>query len=148
MKTIRLKAAALTAAALTLVSAAFADALYVETGKATPLRINGTAASIVIGNKNIADVSVHNEQLLFLTGKSYGTTNLLVFDKSGREILNTDVMVTAGTTSLVTVNRAGQNFTYDCSPTCKAVLSTGDDPTFFSTLVDQQLQSQALTSGQ
>ena len=89
-----LKAAFAGAAALSLSSAAFADQIFVEASKSIPVRINGAASSIVIGNKNIADVAVHNENLLFVTGKSYGTTNLLVFDKAGREIYSSDVLVT------------------------------------------------------
>ncbi len=148
MMTICLKAAAFGAVALALTSAASAEQLFVETGKTVPVSIYGETASIVIGNKNIADVSVHNGQLLFVTGKSYGTTNLLVFDKTGRQIYSSDVMVTTNSTNLVTINRAGQSFTYDCAPNCKAVLSIGDQPDHFSALIDQQLQSQALTDGQ
>jgi Flp pilus assembly secretin CpaC len=127
---------------------AFADQIFVEASKSIPIRINGAASSIVIGNKNIADVAVHNEGLLFITGKSYGTTNLMVFDKSGRQLFSSDVMVTTNSTNLVTINRAGQSFTYDCSPNCRAVLSVGDDPAHFGTLIDQQLQTQTLTDGQ
>lgn len=148
MMTISLKSAALGALAVTLASAASADQLFVEASKTVPIQINGVAASIVIGNKNIADVAVHNEHLLFVTGKSYGTTNLLVYDKAGREIYNSDVLVTTNSASLVTINRAGQSFTYDCSPSCRSVLSIGDDPDHFSALIDQQLQSQTLTDGQ
>lgn len=148
MMTISLKSAALGALAVTLSSAASADQLFVEASKTVPIQINGVAASIVIGNKNIADVAVHNEHLLFVTGKSYGTTNLLVYDKSGREIYSSDVLVTTNSASLVTINRAGQSFTYDCSPSCRSVLSIGDDPEHFSALIDQQLQSQTLTDGQ
>lgn len=135
-------------AALSISSAASADQIFVEASKSIPLRIKGVASSIVIGNKNIADVAVHNEGLLFLTGKSYGTTNLMVFDKSGRELFSSDVMVTTNSTNLVTINRAGQSFTYDCSPNCRAVLSVGDEAGHFGTLIDQQLQTQVLTEGQ
>ncbi|MFN3910564.1 pilus assembly protein N-terminal domain-containing protein [Hyphomonas sp.] len=145
--TIRLKAAILGAAALSLASAAGAEQLFVEASKTVAVHINGAAASIVIGNKNIADVAVHNEQLLFVTGKSYGSTNLLVFDKSGRQIYNSDVLVTTNSTNLVTINKAGESYTYDCSPNCKAVLSVGDDPDHFAALIDQQLQTQSLTDG-
>ncbi len=146
--TISFKAALAGLAALSLSSAAFADQLFVEASKSVPVRINGVASSIVIGNKNIADVAVHNEGLLFVTGKSYGTTNLLVFDKSGRQIYSSDVMVTTNSTNLVTINRAGQSYTYDCSPSCRAVLSVGDEPGHFGTLIEQQLQTQTLTDGQ
>jgi Flp pilus assembly secretin CpaC len=148
MMTICLKAAAFGAVALALASTASADQLFVEASKTVPLTINGAASSIIIGNKNIADVAVHNENLLFVTGKSYGTTNLLVFDKAGREIYSSDVLVTTNSASLVTINRAGQTYTYNCSPNCKAVLSIGDQGEHFATLIDQQLQSQALTEGE
>jgi len=146
--TIPFKAAFAGMAALSLSATAFADQIFVEASKSIPVRINGAASSIVIGNKNIADVAVHNEGLLFITGKSYGTTNLLVFDKAGRQLFSSDVMVTTNSTNLVTINRAGQSYTYDCSPNCRAVLSIGDEPGHFGAIIDQQLQTQTLTEGQ
>lgn len=145
--TICLKAAVLGAATLSLASSAFAEQIFIEAGKTMAVSINGAASSIVIGNKNIADVAVHNEQLIFVTGKSYGSTNLLVFDKAGRQIYNSDVLVTTNSSNLVTINKAGQSYTYDCSPNCKGVLSVGDDAEYFATLIDQQLQTQTLTDG-
>ena len=142
-----LKAAMLGAAALSFAAAASAGQIFVETSKTVPVELNGAASSIVIGNKNIADVAVHNEGLLFITGKSYGTTNLMVYDKAGRQIFNSDVMVTTNSSNLVTINRAGQSFTYDCAPNCRAVLSIGDSPDHFAALIDQQMQTQSLTSG-
>ncbi len=142
-----LKAAMLGAAAMSIATNASAGQLFVEASKTVPIELGGAASSIVIGNKNIADVAVHNEGLIFITGKSYGTTNLMVYDKSGRQIYNTDVMVTTNSTNLVTINRAGQSFTYDCAPNCRAVLSIGDHPDHFGTLIDQQMQTQTLTSG-
>lgn len=146
MKTAMKPALALIAS-LTLAGIAQAEQLSVETSKTIPLRLTGQAASIVVGNKNIADVAVHDERLIFVTGKSYGTTNLMVFNKSGEEVYNAEVVVTANSSSFVTVNRAGLNQTYDCAPVCRSALTLGDDPVYFSTLIQQQLQSQALTEG-
>ena len=81
----------------------------VEANKTVPVKLKGTAASVVLGNRNIADVAVHDEHMIFITGKSFGTTNLMVFDRSGNQILNTEVVVTANTSNLVTVNRNGSN---------------------------------------
>lgn len=141
------KPALLALASLFLAGAAQAQQLSVEASKTVPVRLSGSAASIVVGNKNIADVAVHDDRLIFVTGKSYGTTNLLVFNKAGQEVYNTEIVVTANSTSLVTVNRAGQNQTYDCAPVCRSALTLGDDPDYFSGLIQQQLQSQALTAG-
>ncbi|MFN3609653.1 MAG: pilus assembly protein N-terminal domain-containing protein, partial [Hyphomonas sp.] len=97
------KPALLALASLFLAGAAQAQQLSVEASKTVPVRLSGSAASIVIGNKNIADVAVHDDRLIFVTGKSYGTTNLLVFNKAGQEVYNTEIVVTANSTSLVTV---------------------------------------------
>jgi len=128
-------------AAVLLAGAAHATQLTVETGKAKALKLKTNADSVIIGNPNIADVAVHDDTLLFLTGKAYGTTNLMIFDNEGNTILSADVVVTANSTSWVSVNRAGTNFTYDCSPTCRPTMSPGDDQGHYS-LVSEQLLAQ------
>ncbi|OZB12429.1 MAG: hypothetical protein B7X55_14510 [Rhodobacterales bacterium 34-62-10] len=132
---------------LACASAAQAQQLSIEASKTVPLRLSGPASSIVVGNKNIADVAVHDDRLIFVTGKSYGTTNLMVFNKAGEEVYSAEVVVTANSSNLVTVNRGGQNQTYDCAPVCRSALSLGDDPAYFSGLIQQQLQTQTLTEG-
>ncbi|KCZ49943.1 MULTISPECIES: pilus assembly protein N-terminal domain-containing protein [unclassified Hyphomonas] len=133
-------------AASLMVLPAIAGPLTVETNKTVPLKMKGTAASVVLGNRNIADVAVHDEHLIFITGKTFGTTNLMVFDRSGNQILNTEVVVTANTSNLVTVNRNGSNFTYDCAPSCRSIISPGDNVQHFDDLMQQQMGMQALTN--
>ena len=130
-----------------LVMPALAGPLSVEASKTIPVRLKGAAASVVLGNRNIADVAVHDENLIFITGKSFGTTNLMVFDRSGNEILSTDVVVTVNSSNMVTINRSGANYTYDCAPACRSVASPGDDDGYFSGLLNQQQQMQKLTEG-
>lgn len=141
------KYATLTAACLVLACHALAQQLSVEASKTVPVRLNGSASSIIVGNKNIADVAIHNERLIFVTGKSFGTTNLLVYDRSGREIYSSEIMVTTNSSNLVTINRAGLSQTYDCAPVCRSTLGIGDDPAYFDRLMQQQLQTQALSEG-
>lgn len=121
-----------------LAQAAFAGQLSIEANKTVPIKLRGAASSVVLGNQNIADVAVHDENLLFVTGKSFGTTNLLVFDKAGNQIYATEVVVTVNSSNLVSVNRAGANYTYDCAPECRAVLSTGDAAEHFEEVLGQQ----------
>ncbi len=125
-----------------MAASAHAGHFTVETGKTKPLRLSTDAASVVIGNPNIADVAVHNGKLIFVSGKSFGTTNLMIFDKAGNTIYSSDIVVTTNTANLVTVNRAGNNYTYDCAPDCRSTLSVGDDPNQFNS-VRNQIQQQA-----
>ena len=124
--------------------AASAGHITVESGKAKALKLKANADSVIIGNPNIADVAVHNDTLLFVTGKAYGTTNLMIFDNEGNTIHSSDVVVTANTNTWVSVNRAGTNFTYDCSPKCRPTLSPGDDSSHFSSVGDQLMQQKEL----
>lgn len=132
-------------AACLMVLPAIAEPLTVEANKTVPLKLKGAAASVVLGNRNIADVAVHDEHMIFITGKSFGTTNLMIFDRAGNQLLNKEVVVTVNSSNLVTVNRSGANYTYDCAPACRSVVSPGDDPQYFNDLVQQQRGMQALT---
>lgn len=125
---------------------AHAGHITVEAGKAKAIKLTTNADSVIIGNPNIADVAVHDDTLLFVTGKSYGTTNLMIFDVNGNTIHSSDVIVTANTATWVSVKRAGTNFTYDCSPGCRPTLSPGDDNSHYQNVGEQLLLQKELNS--
>jgi len=129
------------AAAISMSLAAHAGQFTVETGKTKPLKLKGDAGSVVIGNPNIADVAVHDSRLLFVSGKAFGTTNLIIFDDNANTLFSADIVVTANSNNLVTVNRAGANHSYDCTPTCRPTLAIGDDDAHFGS-VSTQMESQ------
>lgn len=106
--------------------AAIADQITVEANKTKPMRLKQAASAIVVGNPNFADVAVHSENLIFITGKTYGTTNLLIFDDDGKQIYSGDIVVTTNASSLVSISRAGDNFTLDCASKCRPALAVGD----------------------
>lgn len=111
----------LTASAMACLIAApaFADSFSVDAGKTKPLRLSGSAGSVVVGNPDVADVAVHTDQLLFISGKIPGSTNLLIFDKQGRMLYSADLLVAPANENTVTITRAGIDQTYDCTPNCK-----------------------------
>ena len=112
----------------------------VEANKTKQLKVRGIADSVVIGDPRVADVGVHSVQggnLIFITGRSFGTTNLLVFDAQGKQLYSGDIAVTTNTSNLVSVNRAGATNTYDCAPRCRSVLAIGDDFEYFTGVAQQ-----------
>lgn len=141
-----LKTAISAGAAFLIAGAAQAGHITVEAGKAKAIKLNTNAESVIIGNPNIADVAVHDDKLLFVTGKSFGTTNLMIFDSKGNTIHSSDVVVTANTATWVSVKRAGSNFTYDCSPACRPTLSAGDDRSHYENVGEQLLLQKELNS--
>ena len=139
------KFAAGAAVLVMLCGAAAAQQYTVESGTTKPVRLSKPASSVVIGNQNIADVAVADPQLVFLTGKTFGTTNLIVLDENNNILVSADVVVTANSANLVTVNRAGSSFTYDCPGECRDAPMIGDDPAHFSNAASQAQQTKALT---
>ena len=126
----------LCAATALLLAAAPAHAeselISVDADQARILRMPPGASTIVIGNPLIADATLQGGNILVLTGKGYGTTNLLVLDRGGRVILDRMVLVeTPKSNDLVVVYRGTKRESYSCSPECGPRLTLGDDVEFF-----------------
>ena len=105
--------------------------------QATVLRLEGNAAALAIGNPSIADAIVQSPDTLLLTGRSYGATNLLVFDAEGNEIVSLIVNVVDAAPRLVTVHRGAAQSSYNCAPDCQPVLRIGDEAEFHSRISGQ-----------
>lgn len=131
------KTGALIAATVLFSGAALAQQFMVEGGKSKPLRLPGDAANVSLGNQNVAEVAVIDRDLLLISGRSFGTTNLIVFNNTGDIIYSGDIVVTSETANLVTINRAGSDFTYNCSPECRRTIQLGDDLTHLAEQVEQ-----------
>ena len=142
------KLCALPLAGAFLAQIAMAEPLTVQANTTVPIKLNGTADSVVLGNQRIADVAVHNENLIFITGRSAGTTNVMVFNENGDQVYAADIIVTVDTSNLVTVNRSGEDYTYDCAPECVPTPSLGDERSFFSTVIGQEKSLDGRAQGQ
>ena len=131
-------------AAATLAMAAPAPAeerptMLVTVDQAVILRFPEPARSVIIGNPSIADATILNTTMVVLTGRSFGTTNLIVLAADGTTIV--DELVTVRSSDLqVTVFRRSIRETYSCNPTCEPTLNVGDAPSIFD-LTAQQLQT-------
>ena len=115
--------------------AALADAnsepISVKVNMARILKINAPAATVIIGNPGVADVTIQDPQTLILTGKSYGETNLIVLDSRGAAIADTMVSVVQpqGADS-ITVYLGQARTTLSCEPICQPTVMLGDDAGF------------------
>lgn len=127
---------AVTVLATTLVTGMSASALegsvLVNVNMARVLRINAPAATIIIGNPGIADVTIQDPQTLILTGKSYGQTNLIVLDAAGNPVADTLIEVVQTHADIVTVYMGQSRTTLACAPVCQPTVTLGDAPAFTS----------------
>ena len=121
-----------TALAPAPVLAADGAPINVNVNMARILRINAAAATVIIGNPGVADVTIQDPQTLVLTGKSYGQTNLIVLDSAGNPIADTLIEVVQMQAGVVTVYQGQARTSLACAPVCQSVVMMGDDPNFSS----------------
>lgn len=74
----------------------FAPQVSASVGKSALLRLPVAAARVSVGDKSIADVILLNSREIYLLGKKVGTTNLILWSRSGQ---NTVVDVHVGVDS-------------------------------------------------
>ena len=58
-------------------------ALNVEIDRSARIQLRGAAASVIVANPQIADVSVVDANTLFIVGKGYGVTEVVAVDGVG-----------------------------------------------------------------
>lgn len=119
--------------------------IEVNVNMARVLRISAPAATVIIGNPGIADVTIQDPQTLVLTGKSYGQTNLIVLDSYGEPIADTLVEVVQMQAGVMTVYQGQLRTTLTCAPVCQPTVTMGDDNTFTNQVLasSQLVQSAA-----
>ncbi|ODS01674.1 hypothetical protein AUC69_05275 [Methyloceanibacter superfactus] len=133
----------LTTASIPTVLAAGPE-VVVMVDEATMLRLERSAAEIVVGNPSIADVSVQSGKVLVLTGKSFGQTNLIVLDAQGKVIINRRVVVQEPSGGYVTVYRGSSRQTLHCAPDCETPLVIGDEAAYFEAIAKEIKTKQAI----
>ena len=107
-------------------SSALADDLSVAKDQSKVIKLTTTATTVVVGNPAIADVAMQDGSTAFVTGKSFGTTNVIAMDAQGRQIASFRVLVTADQNRSVTLMRGGQVVTLSCAPRCETVSAVGE----------------------
>jgi len=125
------------------------EALPVLLDQARIIKLPERAATVVIGDPLIADVSLQPGGLAVITGKSYGATNVVVLDKTGAVLMERNVEVKGPPDRVVYVYRGVARNTYSCTPECAPRVTLGDDFDFFDKNLAQagNRSSQALAAG-
>jgi hypothetical protein len=145
------------AAGLLMLAASAGQAAEPAAPAATTLRVmldfaklasvpNGTQ-TLIIGNPMVADASVQRNNVMVITGKSYGTTNILALDRNGHALEQITVEVTRTRAHTLTVLRGSDRETYACAPRCEQMLTLGDTPGAFTALNSQISTRNAAAGG-
>lgn len=100
------------------------DVIRVFMDHARILKLDRMVSKVIIGNADVADVTVSDPQTIVLTGKSYGTTNLVILDQDGEAIVDERILVSVDEANTLRVFKQTSRSVYSCSPSCEEHVPT------------------------
>ena len=123
MRSFVLPSALALATLLSFAAPVMAEGVFVAAHQAKRITLSGSAADVVVGNPEVADVALIGPRTVVVIGKAPGTTSLLVFDKAQRVIFEGPVSVGAagGQVSMVRGTEGGdpaREQVFTCVGTC------------------------------
>jgi Flp pilus assembly secretin CpaC len=134
LRPIAAAAAIATVSAGAAVPALAAEDLIVKYDQSKLVRLQKPAAEIIVGNPSIADVSVQSGNLLVVTGKTFGITNIIILDAERNVIQDQRVLVQRDEGKVVNLMRGVDRQSYNCTPQCNPSITIGDEQKYFEAI--------------
>lgn len=116
------------------------ETISVVMDQALVVRAPDRIRTMILGNPTIADISSEGKGMLVITGKSYGSTNLVLIDEDGRVAGETLINVGPARAGVVTVQKGDVKEAYSCTPKCMPMALVGTTGAFFSEASTQAQQ--------
>jgi hypothetical protein len=107
--------------------------LEIQSDESQMLTVAAAPGAVIVGNPSIADVSIDGNHV-FVHGRSFGQTSLLILDATGNQILNLDLAVKHAQVSNVALFRGVDRYSYSCAPYCETELQIGDEVDHFKAI--------------
>lgn len=108
-----------------------AQDLIISYDQSQLLRLPRPVSQIIVGNPSIADVTMQGENLLVITGKSFGVTNLIALDRGRNVIQDQRIVVQRDNARVVNVHKGSNRHSLTCAPICSPTITIGDDAGYF-----------------
>lgn len=115
------KGAAIAAVAVLTAAAAAAQEpmMRVYMDHARVLKLDRPVSKVIIGNADVADATVADSRTIVLTGRNFGTTNLVLLDADGNAIVDERILVSIDEGNTVRVFRQTDRSVLSCTPNCE-----------------------------
>jgi Flp pilus assembly secretin CpaC len=121
------------------------DDIIVTYDQSSLLPLTRPAADIIIGNPAIADVTVQRGNLLVITGRSFGITNLIALDANRQVIFDRRILVKRDDVRVVNLQRGALRQTFNCTPQCNPTITIGDEPAYFEAMIKAAEKKSAMS---
>lgn len=118
----------------------------VQVDNAKVIRLPEKTQTVVVGNPMIADITLQKNGVVVLTGKSFGSTNLIALDGKGAMLAESTISVQAPQASIITVQRGLDRESYSCTPNCQPSVQLGDATKYFDETSKQAEQRRTMAT--
>lgn len=95
------------------------DMLRVYMDHARVLKLDRPVSKVIVGNAEVADATVADAKTIVLTGRNFGTTNLVLLDADGNAIVDERILVSIDEGNTVRVFRQTERSVLSCTPICE-----------------------------
>jgi Flp pilus assembly secretin CpaC len=106
------------ALSLAAVPALAGQPLVVEKNHTYRIGLSAAAGSVVVGNPDIADVTVVDSRTVFIVARGVGTSGITITDRAGHTLYDAEVTVTSASAGAITVYRGLTPSLMVCSTVC------------------------------
>ncbi|MBB5533473.1 pilus assembly protein N-terminal domain-containing protein [Rhizobium giardinii] len=93
--------------------------LNVYMNHARVLKLDRPVSKVIIGNSEVADATVADAKTIVLTGRSFGTTNLVILDIDGNAMVDERILVSIDEGNTVRVFKQTIRSVLSCTPNCE-----------------------------
>ena len=83
------------------------------------LKLDQPVSKVIVGNAEVADATVADSRTIVLTGKAFGTTNLVLLDANGNALLDERILVSIDEGNTVRLFRQTTRTVLSCTPSCE-----------------------------
>lgn len=126
---------------------ASAKDLVVRYDQAQLIRLARPATDLIVGNPSIADVAIQDNNLLVVTGKTFGVTNVIALDAHRNVILDQRIFVERDSQKVVNLLKGSMRESYTCTPTCAPTMTIGDSVPFFDSINKHSKKKHKFSTG-
>ena len=121
--------------------------LIVRYDQSQLIRLPRPATEVIIGNPSIADVNIQGGNLLVVTGKAFGITNIIALDAQRNVIQDQRVLVERDDQRALVLYRGSTRESYACTPTCSPTVMIGDETKYFENIAKHVQTKAAVSAG-
>lgn len=101
--------------------------LHVFMDHARVLKLDRPVSKVIIGNSDVADATVADAKTIVLTGRNFGTTNIVILDLDGNAIIDERILVSIDEGNTVRMFRRTDRSVLSCTPNCEVHASRAED---------------------